>query len=240
MGNLATVKYIFLDVVDFTSERSVEAQADIIDALNVGVSASVSDLEVPPSNVIFLPTGDGMCIALVDVEDRYDLHLRIAQRLLARIDEHSRSQQSVARRFTIRVGINANIDNLVIDINGNRNVAGAGINMASRVMSLADGNQILVSAGVHEVLRYREQYEKAFRPFHGIVKHDVRLDVFQFIASSPGLSTAVPRAFQPRITVIRPLSGKIAYYFALSHKYRDFLMQRNDENVARAGVTWLW
>lgn len=55
------------------------------------------------------------------------------------------------------MGINTNADNLVTDINGARNLAGAGINIAQRVMDSADGNQILVSHSVYDTLRDREK-----------------------------------------------------------------------------------
>jgi class 3 adenylate cyclase len=240
MSQLASVKYIFLDVVGFTVGRSVEAQADIVNALNEIVRESVSDTTIKPDKVIFLPTGDGLCIALIDIDDPYDVHIRLATRIVSLVEQHNAVVLSTPRKFLVRIGVNTNIDNLVTDINGRPNLAGAGINFAARVMSLADGNQILVSSAVYEVLRYRELYESSFKHFEGEVKHRVRTAVYQLIGQYPGLSTAVPREFQPKIRVIPNLDGPIAFYFALSHKFRDFIMEHNAEYHNRAAIVWLW
>ena len=153
MADAATVpaKYIFLDVVGFTYNRSVEAQSDIVHSLNEIVKASLDEYSIHDDNRIFLPTGDGICIALLNIEclhdiaSAYDIHVKIALGILKRLEEHNTSTEDVQRKFKLRIGINENIDNLVEDVNGNRNVAGDGINLAQRVMSLADGNQILIS-----------------------------------------------------------------------------------------------
>jgi len=240
MTTLAPIKYVFLDVVDFTMNRSVEAQADVVEALNSIVRAAVVSVGVPAESVLYIPTGDGMCIAIIAVDHPYDIHILLATAIVAGVTEYNQTQASDSRRFSVRLGVNANIDNLIRDINGNSNVAGAGINMAARIMGLADGNQILISSAAYDVLRYREAYEKAFRPFAGSVKHDLPIEVYQLVAPSPGLITTVPRAFQPRIRVLPPLSGAVAHYFALSHKFRDFLMHHNEQFAQRAGVVWLW
>jgi len=240
VSKLASVKYVFLDVVGFTVDRSVEAQADIVSALNDIVRASVFDTSIPLDRVIFLPTGDGLCIALLDIDDPYDVHIRLATRIVDLVEQHNANTFSTPRKFLVRIGVNANIDNVVIDINDRNNLAGAGVNFAARVMSLADGNQILVSSAVYEVLRYRELYEHAFQHFEGEVKHKVRASIYQLTAQYPGLSTAVPREFQPKIRVIPPLEGAIAFYFAWSQKFREFLMQHNEESNARAAIAWLW
>ena len=239
-SNLAPVKYVFLDVVDFTTARSVEAQADIVSALNSSVLGALDDIAIARDAVILLPTGDGICAALINIEDPYDIHIRLALRIVARVDAYSRAELSPSRKFTVRLGLNSNTDNLVTDINGNRNVAGAGINIAARVMSLADGNQILVSSNVFEVLRYRENYEGAFKQFNGTVKHDLPLTVYQLVRSHPGLNIAIPREFQTKIRVLAPLSGPLAFYFGLSHRYREFLLAHNEQYASRAGILWLW
>lgn len=97
----------------------------------------------------------------------------------------------------MRIGINAGIDNLVIDINDQRNIAGAGISMASRIMGVADGNQILVGQTVFETLRYRDKYMSAFKPFRARIKHNMHIQVYQFISEGfAGLNTNTPSTFQ--------------------------------------------
>jgi class 3 adenylate cyclase len=88
------------------------------------------------------------------------------------------------RKFNIRVGINENIDNLIIDINGNKNISGAGINHASRIEGQADPAQILVGNSVYEKLVQREKYMKAFNSYTALVKHGLPLKVHQLINKS--------------------------------------------------------
>ncbi len=129
-------KYVFLDVVGFTHGRSVEAQSDIVHVLNDIVQASIDENEGAKDKLILLPTGDGMCIAMLNVESPYDIHLLIALDIVRKVHEHNELIKNEMRKFQVRIGLNANTDNLVTDINGNRNIAGAGISMASRVMNM--------------------------------------------------------------------------------------------------------
>lgn len=187
-------KYIFLDVVGFTQNRSVEAQTDIVAALNMIVRNSVSAHNIQDDRIIYIPTGDGICIALLNVERPYDVHMQIALSVLARIQKHNDATKDQARKFQVRIGINANTDNLVTDINGRPNVTGAGISMAARVMNKADGGQILVGRSVYDMLRYREKYATAFTSFQTTVKHGVTLDIYQFVSAGfEGLNTVPPQ-----------------------------------------------
>ena len=231
-------KYIFLDVVGFTQERSVEAQTDIVHTLNAIVSAAIEELEVPKDQLIFLPTGDGLCVAFLNVENPFDVHLLGALRIIKGVHEHSARVEDQMRRFQVRIGLNSNIDNLVTDINGNRNIAGAGINMASRVMSVADGNQILVGESVYDTLRYQEKYMGAFRPLPATVKHEVQISVYQLVQEgNEGLSTDQPQA--ARTDQETKLTKYVAYYFAHAIKNRKFFIQHNDALDVRPGIALL-
>ena len=57
-------KYIFLDVVQF-SKRSAEAQSEIVLMLNQIVDQALKSVEVTDDDSILIPTGDGLCIALI-------------------------------------------------------------------------------------------------------------------------------------------------------------------------------
>ena len=59
------VKYVFLDVVGFTHNRSVETQSDIVRSLNAIVKTSIQASGIPEENQILIPTGDGICVALL-------------------------------------------------------------------------------------------------------------------------------------------------------------------------------
>lgn len=213
--DIIPAKYIFLDVVGFTHNRSVEAQSDIVNALNKIVRDSVSEHNITKGRVIYIPTGDGICIALLNVENPFDIHIKIALGIIERVQKHNATTESEVRKFQVRIGINANTDNLVTDINGQPNVTGAGINMAARIMDMADGNQILVGRSVYDMLRYREKYAFSFNSYQTKVKHGTVLDVYQFVSDGfEGLNTDTPQ----RSLVTNPIQFYSCY---MSYSSKD-------------------
>ena len=187
-AKVAMIRYIFLDVVGFTLNRTVEAQTQIIATLNRVVreaSESICAGIEASSNqgLIYLPSGDGVCICLVNQLDPFDNHLRLSLRILELLHALNKAERREACRFELRIGINENQDNLVIDINGDGGVAGAGINMAQRVMSLAGGSQIYVSQSVYEQLNQREAYHGSFREQEKMIKHGLKLICYQYVGN---------------------------------------------------------
>lgn len=190
-------KYVFLDVVSF-SRRTVEDQSYVVGALNSIVNEALarasSAREVTKKQIILLPTGDGLCIALVDLASP-DFHVRLALDILRRIHEHNATVATVEKRdraFEVRVGINSNHDNLVTDVNNRRNIAGAGINMAQRIMSMADGGQLLLGTTDVNALAQRDGYTDAFREYLATVKHGTKVAVYQLVSAHPGLNVEEP------------------------------------------------
>jgi len=237
----APAKYLFIDIVGFTHERSVEAQSDIIGMLNKLVRGSLSYFKIAEKVTVLLPTGDGMCIALLNVDTPYDIHMLIALEILRRIEKGNEATKDQMRRFEVRIGINANTDNVVVDINGKRNLAGSGINIAQRVMSTGDGGQIMVSQVVYETLSSREKYMGNFRPYSTTVKHGVELPVYQFAGSGHlGLNTRTPIAFQGNnghSTV--KLTQEAAHYLAHAIRLRKFILEHSDGDSVTALMLWL-
>lgn len=191
-------KYVFLDIVEFTENRTIEAQSAIIEAFNDivtrAVDASVAAYQQRP---IFIPTGDGLCIAYTSDIDAFDIHIRTALQILELVDAHNAQEENPMRRFQVRIGLNENRDNLIRDINGRDNLAGSGINMAQRIMDLADGSTILVGQTVFERLNQRESYFGKFTAHSAAVREGVTLSVYQF--TDPELayvSGEVPRSLR--------------------------------------------
>src|SRR5207244_11920711 len=82
------------------------------------------------------------------------------------------------------------------DLNEQANIAGAGINIAQRVMDCGDAGHILVSKHVADDL---EQYEHWRRLLHELgpceVKHGVRIDLANLYSDEVG-NPALPKKFQ--------------------------------------------
>ena len=237
------VKYIYLDIEKYSQVRSVEAQVEIIKILNEIVKDAVQSFDQHDEDTIYLPTGDGICISLLNPNLPYDSHLQVSLKILEKIDEHNQNTLDEMRKFSIRIGINENVDNIVRDINGKMNVTGAGINIAQRIMGLADGNQILISQSVYETFKYREKYMKSFKHFLALVKHGVKLNVYQLITDYKGLSVETPIEFVANDIKDAPLNIFSAYYFAHAIKNKDFFLRLNrltqDYHVAVALLYFL-
>jgi len=238
----ASAKYVFLDVVGFSRNRSVEAQADIIVALNGLVLAAVSALSLTEEHLLLLPTGDGICIGILNVDEPFDVHVTLALDILRRLEEYNRETRGARRQFALRLGVNANVDNLVTDVRGNRNIAGAGINNAQRIMSAADGNQILVGQSAFDVLSHREKYDGKFRPLTAQAKHGVRLPVYQLIGPGfPGLNTDLPIAFRPTPKGPPALTPTAAHFMAAALHHEAFLRSRIGQGQNQySGVVMLY
>jgi hypothetical protein len=76
------VKYVFADVVDFTLNRTIEAQVEIIGALNEAFREATENLET-----IFLPTGDGICAGIIKSYAPPDSHIKVALKVLTSMDQ---------------------------------------------------------------------------------------------------------------------------------------------------------
>lgn len=234
-------KYIFLDVVGFTNNRSVEAQADIVGYLNSLVSERLRQRRVPEDKRILLPTGDGICIALLNIEDPYDIHVQIGLDILAALHKHnSNTELDESRKFEVRIGISANTDNLVTDINGRQNIAGAGINIAQRVMDKADGGQILVSQTVYETLKQREKYMNLLQGYRATTKHGESVDVYQLLMDgNEGVNVETPSAFQSKETE-RKLPTLVAHYLAHAAVHRDIFLKKKATVNQYAAIVLLY
>ncbi|TET17693.1 MAG: hypothetical protein E3J75_01910 [Dehalococcoidia bacterium] len=241
-NNIIPVKYVFLDVVAYT-KRTIEAQCYIIEALNRIVKGTTNRYHISNDSLIYIPTGDGMCIALLGIDLPYDIHVTIATEILRRVWVNNSRVKYNWRKFEVRIGINQSDDNIVTDVNGRKNVAGAGINNARRIMDLADESQILVSSTVYENLHPRKNYYHAFsKEFTKEVKHGLVLDVYQLVrANIAGLNTNPPSSLVAPPKPEPKLTKLAAYYFAHSLKNREFIIRRRGDGQNNyALVVLLW
>ncbi len=105
------------------------------------------------TDVIKLPTGDGAAVVFPFI-GLHNIHLFFARQLHKEIYEHNIKTSKCRaydrhgwcdchNKFGVRVGISEGNGLIYKDINGNYNVAGEVINMASRVMDVADKGQII-------------------------------------------------------------------------------------------------
>src|SRR5207302_2224376 len=84
----------------------------------------------------------------------------------------------------------------VVDVNERANLAGAGLNMAQRVMDCGDAGHILLSKHVAEDLEEYEQWRPLLHDLGSCeVKHGVRVGVANLYADEIG-NPQLPKKFQ--------------------------------------------
>src|SRR5260370_37269172 len=140
---------LFIDIVAY-SKMAMDDQRAAIDKLNQ-IAQSTDEFRKAESEkrLLKLATGDGMALIFYhSPEDPVECALEISRAL----KEHS--------NLRLRMGVHSGPVNGVVDVTGRANVAGAGINMAQRVMDCGDAGHILLSKRVAEDL---EQF-KHWRP----------------------------------------------------------------------------
>ena len=180
-------KYVFVDVVGF-SRKGVQAQVEVVATLNKIVREVMEASDVPREQQLLLPTGDGVCIALQNVIAPA-AHVEIALAVLAALAKHN-AVAPPTRAFQLRIGVNGGTDTRITDVNDRENLAGTGINLAQRLMSMADPNQVMVGRSVFSDLAQNEDYRDWFQEHDAIVKHEERHTIYQLVAKErPYLDT---------------------------------------------------
>src|SRR5438552_15282792 len=176
---------LFIDIVGY-SKLLVKQQSELLRELNEVVSGTKEFREAESAGrLIRLPTGDGMALVFrTNTEAPAECAMEIAQAL----KEHP--------RIALRMGIHSGPVNEVVDVNRRQNIAGAGINMAQRVMDCGDAGHILVSKHVAEDL---EQHDRWRSLLHGLgsceVKHGARIDISNLYSDELG-NQQPPKKFQ--------------------------------------------
>ena len=155
---------LFIDIVGY-SRLLIEDQKERLRRLTAIVLATTQVRETTNEQLVRLPTGDGMALVFRKSSEE---PAQCAFEIASALKSHPEIQ--------IRMGIHSGPVSEVTDLNERTNIAGAGINMAQRVMDCGDAGHILASARVANDL---EQYTRWQPLVHDLgecaVKHGVRL-----------------------------------------------------------------
>src|SRR5438132_7731732 len=96
----------------------------------------------------------------------------------------------------LRMGIHSGPVNEVVDVNQRANIAGAGINLAQRVMDCGDAGHILLSKHVAEDLEQDDRWRPLLHDLGTCeVKHGVRVGVTNLYSDEVG-NSQLPKKFQ--------------------------------------------
>src|SRR5437763_1935394 len=178
---------LLIDVVGY-SKLLVNDQVESLQQLNRIVrSTDCFRAAEAKDKLIRLPTGDGMALLFFEsLEQPAHCALEIAQAL----QNHPEIQ--------VRMGIHSGPINQVPDVNDRVNIAGAGINVAQRVLDCGDVGHILLSKHVADDLGEYRHWQPYLRDLGECeVKHGLRLHFVNLCKDSLG-NPQVPEKLKRR------------------------------------------
>src|SRR5438067_12731505 len=167
---------LFIDIVGY-SKLLITDQSELLQKLKEIVWGTEQfRLAQAEGKLLRLPTGDGGALVFRNHPEAPVLcALEISKALKNHPDLH------------VRMGIHSGPVNEVTDLNEQANIAGAGINIAQRVMDCGDGGHILLSQRVADDLAHYRQWQSQLHDLGDVeVKHGVRVHVFKLYNTELG------------------------------------------------------
>ena len=176
---------LFMDMVGY-SKLLVDQQHELQRGLTEIVQ-STEQVRVAEAagELIRIPAGDGMALVFFNSPEA---PVRCALEISKKLKEHPQLQ--------LRMGIHSGPVNEVRDVNDRTNVAGAGINIAQRVMDCGDAGHILLSQRIAEDLKHYRQWQPQLHDLGECeVKHGVRIHVVNLYTGELG-NPELPEKFR--------------------------------------------
>ena len=183
---------LFIDIVGY-SRLLISEQSDLLAALNNAArEAGEFRSAEADGQLMRLPTGDGMALVFRHSPEQ---PVRCALEISQALRDYPKLQ--------VRMGIHSGPVNEVADVNERANIAGAGINIAQRVMDCGDAGHILLSKHVAEDLQHYSEW----RPYlHDVgqceVKHGELISIVNLYTKELG-NPNPPRLKRARTEVRR-------------------------------------
>src|SRR5213596_3074246 len=176
---------LFIDIVGY-SKLLINEQSEQIQKLKAIVRGTEQfHLAETEGKLLRLPTGDGAALVFrTNVEAPALCALEISKELKNHSDLH------------VRMGIHSGPVNEVVDLNEQANIAGAGINIAQRVMDCGDAGHILVSKRVADDLEHYSQWRSLLHELGECeVRHGLRISLLNLYGGEAG-NPELPEKFR--------------------------------------------
>lgn len=189
---------LFMDIVGY-SKLLINDQSRIQQELNQIVRQTEQFRQADATNkLICLPVGDGMALVFFD---NPEAPVRCALEISRALQSHP--------QIPLRMGIHSGPVYQVQDVNDRINFAGAGLNLANRVMSCADSGHILLSKRIADDLAQDNRWHRYLHELgEAELKHGETLTLVNFYLDELG-NPAVPTKLQRRFTAQRAGEGLI-------------------------------
>ena len=209
---------LFLDIVGF-SRLLVDEQKELVQELNQIVRETYQfQAAEAEGKLTRLPTGDGMVLVFTnDPEAPVECALEISQKLQSR------------PQLKLRMGIHSGPVNPFADVNDQSNLAGAGINVAQRVVGCGDAGHILLSKHFAEDLEHYVQWRSHLHDIGRVeVKHGARISVVNFYTDQLG-NSALPAPIRRARASVRLKSAAVAALLLITALGVGFWMLRRSQ-----------
>jgi hypothetical protein len=217
---------LFMDIIGY-SKLLLDEQTQCLEKLQEIVrSTEEFRCAKPQEQLLRLPTGDGMALvffgnALAPVRCAMEI---------------SRSLKS-RPEIELRMGVHSGPVSRIVDINGNVNVAGEGINFAQRVMDAGGRGHILLSKAVADVLCHLRGWKEHLHDLGQMeVKHGVLIHVFNLYTGECGNPDPPASAGRmPTVTPAQPSLGpfvsKLCNRSPQVREFTDFFIAKLKTNA---------
>src|SRR2546429_8899000 len=176
---------LFIDIVGY-SQLLITQQSQQLDTLKKIVRGTEDFRSAEAEGKLLrLPTGDGGALVFRNTPEAPVL---CALEISKELRNHP--------ELRVRMGIHSGPVNAVTDLNEQANIAGAGINIAQRVMDCGDAGHILLSRHVAEDLEHYPRWQPYLHELGDCeVKHGVHVGIVNLYGDDIG-NPQVPKKFQ--------------------------------------------
>jgi len=209
---------LFLDIVGY-SKLLADEQKELIQELNHVVRETKQfQTAEAEGKLTRLPTGDGIVLVFMNnPEAPLECALEISQKLQSR------------PQLKLRMGIHSGPVNPVADVNDQANLAGAGINIAQRVMSCGDAGHILLSKHFAEDLEHYAHWRSHLHDVGRVeVKHGARIPIVNLYTDQLG-NAALPAKLRRARTAFRLKSAVVVVLLLIAVLGVGFWMLRRSQ-----------
>src|SRR5947207_1845517 len=175
---------LFIDIVGY-SKLLINEQGEQIQKLKEIVRATEQfRLAEAEGKLLRLPTGDGGALVF---RNSPEAPVLCALEISKALKSHP--------ELRVRMGIHSGPVNQITDLNEQANIAGAGVNIAQRVMNCGDAGHILVSKHVAEDLEHYLRWRPLLHDLGECeVKHGTKISVVNLYAEDAG-NSELPEKF---------------------------------------------
>jgi TolB-like protein/class 3 adenylate cyclase/Tfp pilus assembly protein PilF len=175
---------LFIDIVGY-SKLLIDQQRRQLETLNQIVRGTEQFQKAEANHrLITIPTGDGMALVFYNTPEA---PVECALEISRAVKKHP--------ELKLRMGVHSGPVSGVVDVSGRSNIAGAGINVAQRVMDCGDAEHILLSKHVAEDLEQLGHWHKHLHDLGQTeVKHGAQVSVVNLYTSELG-NPEVPQKF---------------------------------------------